>query len=399
MDPPYFGTVETPLNDGSHAQERRVDMLGAHSRKEIPSDIKRKIGWNPADEFREGSGLKDASRYHEWYFADKHKNNKSYRDIVMEITPRENASKLRRDIKVCMYPLSRLVTFLSTRGLRIAEKEANKKSVYETVEHVLALEDAAAQKIKISLQTENPHVDDDRLEREMESARESVFRRTYYQGPRAGKYRVWEQITTKSPIIWSSDQTKIWNFITAHMESINVEFMKNSFRLFRPNVLQRALARIHSGNFDLTTLKLGEACLLEEGEPPVTVLTVDATASMKSKVYTLYTVWKKGTDTNRYHFMKQPTSMCPCPNGALCCSHMIAFLELLRQIALSSLENTMNLQAFIDMMPDSITSCQGEPIPLSYYVRNEESKRRSEGLTIAQVKQKCLKTYKDNNHK
>ena len=90
--------------------------------------------------------------------------------------------------------------FINTR-LRIAEKEANKKSVYETVEHVLALEDAAAQKIKISLQTENPHVDDDRLEREMESARESVFRRTYYQGPRAGKYRVWEQITTKSPII------------------------------------------------------------------------------------------------------------------------------------------------------------------------------------------------------
>ncbi len=69
-------------------------MLGAHSNKKIPSDIKRKICWNPADEFRKGSGLKDASKYHEWYFADKHKNNKSYRDIVMEITPRKTLASL-----------------------------------------------------------------------------------------------------------------------------------------------------------------------------------------------------------------------------------------------------------------------------------------------------------------
>ena len=37
VDPPSFGTVEAPLNDGSNALERRVDMLGSHSHKEIPS--------------------------------------------------------------------------------------------------------------------------------------------------------------------------------------------------------------------------------------------------------------------------------------------------------------------------------------------------------------------------
>ena len=37
VDPPCFGTVEAPLNTGSNALERRVDMLCSHSHKEIPS--------------------------------------------------------------------------------------------------------------------------------------------------------------------------------------------------------------------------------------------------------------------------------------------------------------------------------------------------------------------------
>ena len=37
VDPPCFGEVEAHLNDGSIAPERRVDMLGSHSHKEIPS--------------------------------------------------------------------------------------------------------------------------------------------------------------------------------------------------------------------------------------------------------------------------------------------------------------------------------------------------------------------------
>lgn len=132
-------------------------------------------------------------------------------------------------------------------------------------------------------------------------------------------------------------------------------------------VRRRAVVRVNSGHYDVTTWKTTTVKLLSTGET-VTLLSIICTPSMKNEVYAVYLAFSGGK------FLLQP-SRCDCPNGKLFCSHMLGQLLLLYLMQRNA---NWNIDALKLALPQPVKSVQGLPIAMQYAYGSKEKEAQTE---------------------
>lgn len=98
----------------------------------------------------------------------------------------------------------------------------------------------------------------------------------------------------------------------------------------RNEVNMRALRLLTGGNSYVEQLKIHEAKMVNDSRKEIYLIQLPVLASMKTKKYNVMIGFDK--DTGKCLF--SPASVCACPAGTCCCSHMIQTLLVLRMLQL-----------------------------------------------------------------
>ena len=192
-------------------------------------------------------------------------------------------------------------------------------------------------------------------------------------------YTSFEQIRIPKghKLAWSPDGIDTFSQL---IPDIDEAYILEIFGL-RPGVRNRAILRINSGNFDINTLVMSDAQLIDESA--VKIVRCKCTPSMKSKVYDVSLVFKKDAHNNWAFY--QSASHCDCPNGHWFCSHLLGLMMVMYIFQ----REKCSVVALKEMLPAPVKSLTGHGLP-AYLAYNRE-KYKEEFKIKKEVKQELGK--------
>ena len=179
-----------------------------------------------------------------------------------------------------------------------------------------------------------------------------------------GCYSVWDMLCplTNDAVIWEKSGENILSFIRSEeCVQVNNASIDNIFGHYRNGVRKRAVRCMQSGHINLTSWKFAKV-KLKTSEEPVTLITIQVMASMKSETYDVGIVM---TMDRKYDIA--PASGCDCPAGQHFCSHMLAFFLLMYALQKKNVNNVYiltNYDACLKLFPNvhqirnSLVSCK-----------------------------------------
>ena len=169
-------------------------------------------------------------------------------------------------------------------------------------------------------------------------------------------YERWEALTnmTNDAVTWSYGDTLLELIRSEDILQIDAATITSVFGL-NNGVRRRAVVRVNSGHYDVTTWKSTTVKLVATGET-VRLLSIQCTPSMKNEVYAVYLAFCDGK-------LLPVPSRCDCPNGQLFCSHMLGQLLLLYLLQRNT---TWDMNALKLALPQPVKSVQGLPIAMQY---------------------------------
>ena len=144
--------------------------------------------------------------------------------------------------------------------------------------------------------------------------------------PTGSNWVSWEQIAPEGdgPLDWSAPDD-VLSFFREELRQIDAYYIDSIYGKRRNGVRMRAYLRYISGHYNITSLRMATACLVDTGET-VTVVEITCTPSMKSEEYCVRLIFDGEGD-----FMRDP-SQCECPDGCFFCSHMHGVFLIIRAV-------------------------------------------------------------------
>jgi hypothetical protein len=167
-----------------------------------------------------------------------------------------------------------------------------------------------------------------------------------------GRYCSWDLLCPLATniVIWEKNGDNILQFIrSAECFSVSKDNIDIIFGRYRNGVRKRAIRCMQSGHLNLSSWKLAKV-MLKSTKEPVTLITIQVTASMKSEIYDVNIVMH----TNGSYELA-PASGCDCPAGQFFCSHMLAFFLFVYTLQKKKSDDTYvlhNYEACLSLFPD-----------------------------------------------
>ena len=190
--------------------------------------------------------------------------------------------------------------------------------------------------------------------------------------PTGSNWVSWEQIAPEGdgPLDWSVPGD-VLSFFREELRQIDAYYIDSIYGKRRNGVRMRAYLRYISGHYNITSLRMATACLVDTGET-VTVVEITCTPSMKSEEYCVRLIFDGEGD-----FMRDP-SQCECPDGCFFCSHMLGVFLIIRAV---QQKKDWTIPDVASAMHEPIKTIQSLPISVDHVykeIAGDEAKASKE---------------------
>jgi 5'-3' exonuclease len=164
--------------------------------------------------------------------------------------------------------------------------------------------------------------------------------------------------------------------IKAHVPEITDALLNKIYSEKKNRAKIKTIDRIRSGNLQIPTLEFAHVKLRDGNQTPVALFSIVCHPSQKDEPYRLHAAFLEGIN----EFIAFPISSCPCPVGRFFCTHVLAFLLLMRLVTTHDVE----YEELAGLFEDTST-VKHEPIPVDFaYAREDgdEATLRGEALSL-----------------